>query len=49
METGRTDDAIMDVTVRVKRGESARDIPCPSYATPGSAGLDIRSAEDVII
>ena len=39
----------MGVTVRVKRGESSKDIPVPSYATPGSAGLDIRSAEDVII
>lgn len=39
----------MGVTIRIKRGESAKDIPIPSYATPGSAGLDIRSAEDVDI
>jgi len=39
----------MGVTIKIKRGESAKDIPIPSYATPGSAGLDIRSAEDVDI
>ena len=45
----RTDGAIMDVTVRIKRDETARDLPLPSYATPGAAGLDIRAAEDVDI
>ena len=39
----------MDVTVKIRRGESAKDIPIPSYATHGSAGLDVRSAEDVDI
>ena len=48
-ETGRTEDATVGVTIRIKRGESARDLPIPSYATPGSAGLDVRSAEDLDI
>jgi len=39
----------MGVTIRIKRGDFARDIPIPSYATPGSAGLDVRSAEDIDI
>ena len=45
----RAEDATMGVTIRIRRGESDRDIPIPSYATPGSAGLDMRSAEDVEI
>jgi dUTP pyrophosphatase len=37
----------MVTTVKIKRDAPSRDIPLPSYATPGSAGLDIRSSESV--
>jgi dUTP pyrophosphatase len=38
----------MDATVeiKIKRDVSARDIPLPSYATDGAAGLDLRSSEE---
>lgn len=35
-----------DVTIAVKRLEHSRDLPLPSYATPGSAGLDLLAAVD---
>lgn len=35
-----------DVTIAVKRLEHGRDLPLPSYATPGSAGLDLLAAVD---
>ncbi len=35
------------VILRVKR--EGEDIPLPSYITDGSSGLDLRSAEDVVI
>jgi len=33
----------------VRRAEWALDLPLPEYATRGSAGLDLRSAEDVVL
>ena len=37
----------MDATVeiKIKRDVSTRDIPLPSYATDGAAGMDLRAAE----
>jgi len=32
--------------VRIKRLPSARDLPLPSHASPGSAGFDLRAAVD---
>ena len=29
------------ITVKIKRKESARDLPVPAYATPGSSGVDL--------
>ncbi|MDR1581603.1 MAG: dUTP diphosphatase [Synergistaceae bacterium] len=39
----------MDATVeiKIKRDVSARDIPLPSYATDGAAGMDLRASENV--
>ncbi len=34
------------IRVKVKRLSHAKDIDLPSYATPGSAGLDLRAAVD---
>jgi dUTP pyrophosphatase len=34
------------VKIKIKRDASARDIPLPSYATDGAAGMDLRSSED---
>lgn len=33
------------VTVTIKRDAAASGIPLPSYATPGSAGMDLRASE----
>jgi len=35
------------ITIKIKRED--KTIPLPSYATPGSAGLDLRSIEDTTI
>ncbi|MDR1510736.1 MAG: dUTP diphosphatase [Synergistaceae bacterium] len=35
----------MGAIIKIKRDVSARDIPLPSYATAGSAGMDLRAAE----
>ena len=32
--------------IRIRRLPSARDLPLPSYASPGSAGFDLRAAVD---
>jgi dUTP pyrophosphatase len=32
--------------VRIRRLPTARDLPLPSYASPGSAGFDLRAAVD---
>lgn len=37
------------VNIAVKRLDHAGDLPLPSYETSGSAGMDIRAAEDVTI
>jgi dUTP pyrophosphatase len=34
------------VEIKIKRDASARDIPLPSYATDGAAGMDLRSSEE---
>lgn len=41
----------MSITLRIKKLDHAKDLPLPSYATPGSAGMDLRSAsvEPVVI
>ena len=33
------------IKIKIKRDVSARDIPSPSYATAGSAGMDLRANE----
>lgn len=35
------------IEIKIKRDASARDIPLPSYATDGAAGMDLRSSEDM--
>ncbi|MDR1134464.1 MAG: dUTP diphosphatase [Synergistaceae bacterium] len=35
------------IEIKIKRDASARDIPLPSYATNGAAGMDLRSSEDM--
>jgi len=37
------------VDIAVKRLDHAGDLPLPSYETSGSAGMDIRAAEDLTI
>lgn len=37
------------VNIAVKRLDHADDLPLPSYETSGSAGMDIRAAEDLTI
>jgi len=34
----------MSISLRIKRLESAKELPLPSYATAASAGMDLRSA-----
>jgi len=36
----------MSIVLRVIKLESAKDLPLPSYATPDSAGMDLRSASN---
>jgi dUTP pyrophosphatase len=36
----------MGAIIKIKRDASARDIPLPSYATEGSAGMDLRAAQE---
>ena len=33
-----------EITIRIRRGKHAEGLPLPSYATPGSAGMDIFAA-----
>lgn len=37
------------VILRIRREGEAVRLPLPSYETPGSAGMDIRAAEEVLI
>lgn len=37
------------VAIAIKRLDHAGDLPLPSYETSGSAGMDIRAAEDLTI
>ena len=37
------------VEVRILDDRIGRDIPLPEYATPGSAGLDLRACLDVTL
>jgi dUTP pyrophosphatase len=38
-----------DVPVRIKRLPHSHGLPLPAYATPGAAGMDIVSAEQLIL
>tara|TARA_R110002124_G_scaffold2916_3_gene19945 strand:+ start:2262 stop:2708 length:447 start_codon:yes stop_codon:yes gene_type:complete len=37
------------VDIAVKRLDHAGDLPLPSYETSGSAGMDVRAAEELVI
>jgi dUTP pyrophosphatase len=37
------------VDIAVKRLDHAGDLPLPSYETAGSAGMDVRAAEELVI
>jgi len=37
------------VDIAVKRLDHASDLPLPSYETAGSAGMDVRAAEELVI
>ena len=37
------------VDIAVKRLDHAGDLPLPSYETKGSAGMDVRAAEELVI
>jgi dUTP pyrophosphatase len=37
------------VEIKIKRDASTRDIPLPSYATDGAAGMDLRAAEETAL
>ncbi len=37
------------VNIAVKRLDHAGDLPLPSYETAGSAGMDVRAAEELVI
>ncbi|MFN3990455.1 MAG: dUTP diphosphatase [Erythrobacter sp.] len=39
----------MSVAVKLKRLPHGEGLPLPAYATPGAAGMDVVSAEDVVI
>jgi dUTP pyrophosphatase len=38
-----------NIPVRVQRLPNGADLPLPAYATAGAAGMDVVSAEDVVI
>ena len=38
-----------EIEIQLKRLENGLNLPVPSYETPGSAGMDIRSATDMVI
>ena len=37
------------IDIAVKRLDHAGDLPLPSYETSGSAGMDVRAAEELVI
>ena len=37
------------ITIGLKRLSHGEGLPLPSYATPGAAGMDVVSAEDVVL
>ncbi|PHR95393.1 MAG: dUTP diphosphatase [Oceanobacter sp.] len=37
------------INIAVKRLDNAGDLPLPSYETTGSAGMDIRAAESLVV
>lgn len=39
----------MSISVKVKRLPHGEGLPLPAYATPGAAGMDVVSAEDVTL
>ncbi|MCJ7422106.1 dUTP diphosphatase [Sphingomicrobium astaxanthinifaciens] len=39
----------MTISIQLARLPHGEDLPLPAYATPGAAGMDVQSAEDVII
>jgi dUTP pyrophosphatase len=39
----------MATIIKIKRDAASGDVPFPSYATPGSAGLDLRSSERALV
>ena len=39
----------MTLSIQIARLPHGEDLPLPSYATPGAAGMDIHAAEDVTI
>ncbi len=39
----------MSIPVKLKRLAHGEDLPLPDYATSGAAGMDVVSAEDVVI
>lgn len=39
----------MSIAVEVKRLPHGHGLPLPAYATAGAAGMDVVSAEDVVI
>ena len=38
-----------EIEIRLKRLENGADLPVPTYETPGSAGMDVRSAVEMVI
>lgn len=37
------------VTLKIRREGKAKDLPLPAYETPGSAGIDLRATDEVLI
>ena len=37
------------IDIKVKRLSNGKDLPLPSYASRGAAGLDVVAAEDLVL